>query len=159
MYLTQFRGEIVGPDLGILAEIASLQLEYTYLAKLTQNEGYLNRVCGNTLLLILHSRLLQSRDVMNTLSSAKLQYTNGMFPVQWNITSGEPFACNWTVFLMIPCYAQASSADHLSVGAQADSAHEYLLKLYLLTNKTDQASLKMCASITEQFLTLILRLK
>jgi hypothetical protein len=40
-----------------------------------------------------------------------------------------------------------SSLDHLSVGAQADSAHEYLLKLYLLTGKTDKASLEMCTSI------------
>jgi hypothetical protein len=33
---------------------------------------------------------------------------------------------------------------HLSVGAQADSAHEYLLKQYLLTAKTDRKSLEMC---------------
>ena len=33
---------------------------------------------------------------------------------------------------------------HLSVGAQADSAHEYLLKQYLLTAKTDKTSLEMC---------------
>lgn len=34
--------------------------------------------------------------------------------------------------------------EHLSVGAQADSTHEYLLKLYLLTGKTDKVSLEMC---------------
>lgn len=33
---------------------------------------------------------------------------------------------------------------HLSVGAQADSAHEYLLKQYLLTARTDKSSLEMC---------------
>ena len=33
---------------------------------------------------------------------------------------------------------------HLSVGAQADSAHEYLLKQYLLTANTDRTSLEMC---------------
>lgn len=37
-----------------------------------------------------------------------------------------------------------SFIGHLSVGAQADSAHEYLLKQYLLTAKTDKASLEMC---------------
>lgn len=37
-------GATIGPDLGILAEIASLQLEYTYLAKLTGNVHYHNRV-------------------------------------------------------------------------------------------------------------------
>lgn len=30
---------------------------------------------------------------MNTLSSANLENTGGMFPIQWNITSGKPFAC------------------------------------------------------------------
>lgn len=44
-----------------------------------------------------------------------------------------------------------SPLDHLSVGAQADSAHEYLLKLYLLTGKTDKASLKMCMSTGHLF--------
>lgn len=35
---------------------------------------------------------------------------------------------------------------HVSVGGRADSAHEYLLKQYLLTAKTDKTSLEMCAS-------------
>lgn len=32
----------------------------------------------------------------------------------------------------------------LSVGAMADSAHEYLLKQYLMTAKTDKQSLELC---------------
>ena len=44
-----------------------------------------------------------------------------------------------------------SPLDQLSVGAQADSAHEYLLKLYLLTGKTDKASLEMCTSMGHLF--------
>ncbi len=32
----------------------------------------------------------------------------------------------------------------MSVGAQADSAHEYLLKQYLLSGRTDKDNLKMC---------------
>lgn len=32
----------------------------------------------------------------------------------------------------------------MSVGAAADSAHEYLLKQYLLTGKTDKVNLEMC---------------
>lgn len=39
--------------------------------------------------------------------------------------------------------------DRLSVGAQADSAHEYLLKQYLLTAKTDKTSLEMCTQSLE----------
>ncbi len=53
--LTCLRGKTLGPELGILAEIASLQLEYTYLAKLTQNVGYWNRVRVNLSLNIWHN--------------------------------------------------------------------------------------------------------
>ena len=35
--------------------------------------------------------------------------------------------------------------DHKSVGAAADSAHEYFLKQFLLTGQKDKASLEMCA--------------
>ena len=38
------RGATQGPDIGILAEIASLQLEYTYLAKATGKKEYFDRV-------------------------------------------------------------------------------------------------------------------
>ena len=34
--------------------------------------------------------------------------------------------------------------DILSVGAMADSGHEYLLKYYLLTARTDTAALDLC---------------
>lgn len=34
--------------------------------------------------------------------------------------------------------------DHLSVGAWADSAYEYLLKEYLLTGQSDKRLLNMC---------------
>ncbi|TFK39927.1 glycoside hydrolase family 47 protein [Crucibulum laeve] len=102
-------GQTRGPEIGILAEIASLQMEYTYLAKLTGNRRYFSR----------------ANAVMQTLANANLTYTGGMFPIRWNLTSGQPYDY------------------HVSVGAQADSAHEYLLKQYLLTGKTDQASLDM----------------
>jgi Glycosyl hydrolase family 47 len=36
------------------------------------------------------------------------------------------------------------SLARLSVGAQADSTHEYLLKQYLLTAKTDKVNLELC---------------
>ena len=32
------------------------------------------------------------------------------------------------------------------MGAAADSGHEYLLKQFLLTDKTDMANLEMCTS-------------
>ncbi|KAF9561220.1 glycoside hydrolase family 47 protein [Agrocybe pediades] len=113
-----------GPDIGILAEIASLQVEYTYLAKLTGKKEYFKR----------------SQGIMEVFASADLKHTAGMLPVQWNITDGTP------------------SDKHLSVGAQADSTHEYLLKLYLLTGKTDKTSLEMYLRATTYIITNLLYL-
>ena len=41
-------------------------------------------------------RLKQSLAIMNTLASADLRETGGMFPIKWNITSGQPFDCELT---------------------------------------------------------------
>jgi len=85
---------------------------------------------------------------MTAFASADLKETNGMFPIEWDITSGKPSnrmlleQSSWLCGIYL-----FSAPDRLSVGAQADSAHEYLLKLYLLTGKMDKASLEMCASV------------
>ncbi|GAW05975.1 glycoside hydrolase family 47 protein [Lentinula edodes] len=102
-------GNVVGPEIGILAEMASLQMEYTALAKFTGKKRWWDR--ANT--------------VIRALDKADLHKTGGMFPIRWNLTSAQPFD------------------THLSVGAQADSTHEYLLKQYLLTAKVDKANLIM----------------
>ncbi|KAF5355355.1 hypothetical protein D9758_006099 [Tetrapyrgos nigripes] len=102
-------GSVVGPDIGVLAEMASLQMEYTMLAKSTGKKRWWDR--ANT--------------VIRALANADLRYTGGMFPIKWNLTTAQPHDV------------------HLSVGAQADSAHEYLLKQFLLTARTDKASLEM----------------
>ncbi|KAF9006011.1 glycoside hydrolase family 47 protein [Cyathus striatus] len=115
-------GETRGPEIGILAEIASLQMEYSYLAKLTGKKEYFERADA----------------VIKTLANARLDETGGMFPIGWNLTSGQP-------------------ADYrLSMGAQADSAHEYLLKHHLLTGKTDKASLEMYIRMTTFMITNLL---
>ncbi|KAJ7509692.1 glycoside hydrolase family 47 protein [Mycena galericulata] len=102
-------GEVAGPEIGILAEMASMQVEYLYLAKVTGKKRYFDR----------------ANAVMKALANADLTKTGGMIPGKWNLTSGTPFN------------------SHLSVGGFSDSAHEYLLKQYLLTAKTDKTSLEM----------------
>ncbi|KAL0955277.1 hypothetical protein HGRIS_004167 [Hohenbuehelia grisea] len=102
-------GSTKGTPMGTLAELASLQLEYTYLAKHTGKKEYWNR----------------ANAVIQALAQANLTRTGGMFPIRWNLTSGQPLDY------------------HMSVGAQADSAHEYLLKQHLLTGKTDKKNLEM----------------
>lgn len=101
--------KIYGSNIGSLAEIASLQLEYYYLAKITGKKSHFKH----------------AHDVMQALYTANLTLTGGMHPIEWNITSGKPYN------------------TELSVGARADSAHEYLLKHYLMTSKEDKSSLEM----------------
>ncbi|THU91531.1 glycoside hydrolase family 47 protein [Dendrothele bispora CBS 962.96] len=102
-------GAVSGIEIGVLAEMASLQMEYTMLAKATGKKRWWDR--ANT--------------VIQALASANLKYTGGMLPIKWNLTTAQPHDV------------------HLSVGAQADSAHEYLLKQFLLTARTDKTSLEM----------------
>ncbi|KAJ7879197.1 glycoside hydrolase family 47 protein [Mycena olivaceomarginata] len=113
---------LVGPQIGALAEMASLQVEYLYLAKATGEKRYFDR----------------ANNVMSMLASADLHKTGGMMPIAWNLTSGVPFD------------------SHLSVGARADSAHEYLLKQYLLTAQSNKKSLEMYIRATTHILTTLL---
>ncbi|KAJ6582035.1 glycoside hydrolase family 47 protein [Mycena capillaripes] len=115
-------GDVVGPETGSLAEMASLQLEYLYLAKATGKKRYFDR----------------AKAVMDALANADLHTTGGMIPTMWNLTSGVPYNAR------------------LSVGSAADSAHEYLLKQYLLTAKTDKKSLEMYIRMTTHVLTNLL---
>ncbi|KAJ7645912.1 glycoside hydrolase family 47 protein, partial [Mycena polygramma] len=115
-------GDVIGSESGGLAEIASLQVEYLYLAKATGKKRYFDR----------------ATTVMNTLASADLHKTGGMLPTKWSLNSGVPYD------------------THVSLGGNADSAHEYLLKQYLLTGKTDKKSLEMYIRTTTHILTTLL---
>ncbi|KAI5123518.1 hypothetical protein M0805_006678 [Coniferiporia weirii] len=53
------------------------------------------------------------------------RYPGGLLPTLWNLTSGQPLN------------------DQISIGAMADSAFEYFLKQYLLTNQTETESLSL----------------
>ncbi|KAL0067240.1 hypothetical protein AAF712_005810 [Marasmius tenuissimus] len=117
-------GKLEGPEVGILAEVASLQLEYATLAKMTGKQKWQDRV----------------NSVVRVLSQAKVQHTGGMLPIGLNVTDGQP------------------ADTHLSAGAQADSAHEYLLKLYLLSGKTDKVNLEMYLRATTHLITNLLYL-
>ncbi|KAF7317660.1 alpha-1,2-Mannosidase [Mycena kentingensis (nom. inval.)] len=59
----------------------------------------------------------KSEKVMDIMTDA--QITDGQFPTQWDYHSGKP------------------SNQQFSVGAYADSAHEYLLKQWLMTAKSE----------------------
>lgn len=83
----------MGPQIGILAEIASLQLEYTYLAKLTGKKEHFTRVRYLIVNNISYLIFMKANNVIKTLAAANLSFTGGMSPVLWNISSGKPHDC------------------------------------------------------------------
>ena len=140
------RGQQRGPDLGILAEIASCQLEYTYLAKETGNHYYYSLVRSRQIPTLLSMNQHGSRQTMSSGNSTKL--TSPTSGVCFCLFDGVPKLHNHSIvsefcFLALNSKLQHLLA-HLSVGAQADSAHEYLLKQYLLTAKTRQSKPQKC---------------
>ncbi|KAH9839937.1 glycoside hydrolase [Rhodofomes roseus] len=117
-------GETVGGASGVLAEIATCQVEYAYLALLTGNKMY-----------------WENADVvMKGLWKANVTRLGGMLPRRWNLATGNP------------------GDEFLSVGAAADSAHEYLLKQYLLTGKQDKEALQLYLRATNHIFTHMLYL-
>lgn len=71
--------------------------------------------------------------MIQNFANTNLSQTGGMLPSLWNLTSGVPLA-------------HGPGVDILSLGAAADSTHEYLLKQALLTGKKDRKSIEMCTS-------------
>ncbi|KAH7922317.1 glycoside hydrolase family 47 protein [Leucogyrophana mollusca] len=96
-------------SVGVLAEIASFQLEYAYLGKVTGKKEHVDHATAAT----------------RAFAKADLSLSGGMYPTRWDINIGVPVNL------------------HMSTGALADSGHEYTLKQYLLTAKTDKANLEM----------------
>jgi mannosyl-oligosaccharide alpha-1,2-mannosidase len=69
-----FSGMISRPWSGILAEIGSFQMEYSYLAHLTGNKSYFDRVARS------HELFKQ----------ADLSASGGMLPTSWSLENGTP---------------------------------------------------------------------
>ncbi|KAI0754811.1 seven-hairpin glycosidase [Daedaleopsis nitida] len=111
--------DTIGGSTGVFAEVASCQLEWTYLAHATSSKKHFD----------------VGYNVVESLGDAMTSRKGGMFPTYWDVAIGQP------------------RGDALTVGAAADSAHEYLLKQYLLTGKEDIASLQMYLLMTNEVLT------
>ncbi|KAG6821472.1 hypothetical protein H0H93_010196 [Arthromyces matolae] len=149
---------ISGPDIGILAEFASLQLEYIYLAKLTGKSEHFQR--ARTLAFESGDPNLttfQAQTLSKVFGNADLRATGGMLPIKWNLTTGRTHN---SLFSKIVDSRRSLTPGlaHVSVGAYADSAHEYLLKQYLMTAKTDRESLKMYLRTTTHIISNLLYL-
>ncbi|KAG9312664.1 glycoside hydrolase family 47 protein [Chiua virens] len=111
-----YRGMNFSYDSGVLAEIASCQLEYAYLGKITGKKEHID-----------HATI-----ITDLFYAANLNESGGMYPTRWNLRLGAP----------------ATSILQLSVGGLADSGHEYTLKQFLLTARTDKRNLEMYLRFT-----------
>lgn len=133
MYAVHTRtGETAGGWAGFrtawLAEIASCTMEYKYLAKLTGRKEYWDAAEG----------------VMRRIYDANMtrfESVDGLLPTLWTINDGQPANGRDPILIFFLQKVLINSyIDQVSIGALADSAYEYFLKQYLLTNQTDTAS-------------------
>ncbi|THG95752.1 hypothetical protein EW026_g5958 [Hermanssonia centrifuga] len=102
------------------SEALSCQMEYKYLAHLTGRPEYYDKV----------------EHIMNIMRDTNIH--DGMFPTKWSVLSGRPTngTLESVLTLNLPDLRYCPS-DQFSVGAFADSAHEYLLKQWLMSGKSE----------------------
>ncbi|KIY72384.1 glycoside hydrolase family 47 protein [Cylindrobasidium torrendii FP15055 ss-10] len=125
------------PD-ALLAESASCQVEYKYLAHLTGRADYfhaVDRVMGvleaaNT---DAHPDTEDPEDAPKTGLIRHMQ-SKGAFPTVWDIETGKPKTLAF------------------SAGGLADSAHEYFLKQYLLSAKSEPRTLSLYLNAVDAIL-------
>lgn len=92
MLMAMLRGLTNGGSVGALAEMASCQLEYTYLAKVTGKKEFYDKVSkllANSVSVPLNIRYFQSANIMRTLERVDLSKL-GMLPKNFNLESGTP---------------------------------------------------------------------
>lgn len=84
-------GSTHGPDSGILAEIASFQLEYTAVAAASRKKEYYEKVCIITRFMRQITERSQVARVNAALATGNLTKTGGMFPKTWSLKTGRVF--------------------------------------------------------------------
>ena len=86
----------------------------------------------------------QVEKIMDIMRDADI--SEGRFPTRWTISNALP--ANGTRFAqictLVKSQLMAMSPEQFSVGAFADSAHEYLLKQWLLTSKSEPKARDLC---------------
>lgn len=118
-----------GPKNGWLAEVASCQMEFKYLAKVTGKKKFYEAA---------------DRVTKTLLKADTSHLPHGLLPSMWNLETGQPSNRTY-VFIMLELHIlTAFYAEQITIGALADSAYEYFLKQYLLTNQTEKESIELC---------------
>lgn len=110
------------------AEALSCQMEFKYLAHLTNKHEYFDKVENIMRLMEAANNNAHAEEPPKPGSGSpppKHMLEKGVFPTLWDAVSGTP------------------KNRLFSAGAFADSAHEYLLKQYLLTAKSEPRALSL----------------
>lgn len=87
----------------------------------------------------------QVERIMDLMNEAKVE--DNQFATKWSVTTGHPSngtSRPWVVCMSSIHLIPVPVVDHFSVGAFADSAHEYLLKQWLLTAKSETKARDLC---------------
>jgi len=94
-------GSTRGPDYGILAEIASFQLEYTAVAQASKKKEYYEKVRIIICVMRQTTEGPQVARVNAALAAGNLTTTGGMFPKSWSLKTGQIFDRG---FSTVDCY-------------------------------------------------------
>ena len=91
----------------MLAEIASCQLEYAYLGKITGKKEHVDhvRLLWWFPLGIEADTALQATLITNLLYNANLSESGGMYPTRWNLDTGLPSDRE----SLAPCFTKRST--------------------------------------------------
>ncbi|KAK1895600.1 Mannosyl-oligosaccharide 12-alpha-mannosidase IC, partial [Dissostichus eleginoides] len=111
----------------ILAEFGTLHLEFVHLSELSRNPIYTEKV-------------MNIRKVLNKIEKPHGLYPNFLSPVSGNWVQRHKrieLICDPAVSLLF------LSSDHVSIGGLGDSFYEYLIKSYLMSDKSDDDAKKM----------------
>lgn len=120
-------------------------MEYRYLGHATGKKEYVQAVR-----LVLHSppivssRSLQADRISNIL--IREQLPNGMLPSMFSRDKGAAQESKSRPSFSV--MTSHSVESKFGVGANTDSAYEYLLKQWLLSNKKEKRFLDLCASFS-----------
>ncbi|OXB76506.1 UNVERIFIED_CONTAM: hypothetical protein H355_014550 [Colinus virginianus] len=113
----------------ILAEFGTLHLEFVHLSHLSGNPVFAEKV-------------MNIRKVLSRLDKPEGLYPNYLNPSsgQW----GQPCSIDIEIsFQHVKMMNTNVDADHVSIGGLGDSFYEYLLKAWLMSDKTDEEGKKM----------------
>ncbi|VDB99921.1 unnamed protein product [Peniophora sp. CBMAI 1063] len=120
----------VNPTTGAISDRKTVCL--AEVASCQPEYSYLSKATGHG------DHVRYANRVWRVLQNADVSKFGGMLPTDWRIHKGVP------------------NDEKLTAGAQGDSAHEYLLKQYILTGKTDKALLEMYLRMTTHMITRML---